>query len=77
MEESKKEDLTNYRPVNLTLITGKVKEQIILETTEIIESCQCGFLKGKFSLTNLIVFYFEMSGLVYKRRAVDVDDLDP
>lgn len=77
MEESKKEDLTNYRPVNLTLITGKVKEQIILETTETIESCQCGFLKGKSSLTNLIVFCFEMSGLVYKGRAVDVDDLDP
>ncbi|KAK4826426.1 hypothetical protein QYF61_008959 [Mycteria americana] len=74
-----KEDPENYRLVSLTLIPGKVMEQLFLETIsrhikdkKIIRSSQHGFAKGKSCLTNLIIFYNEMSGLVDEGRAVDI-----
>lgn len=47
-----KEDAGYYRPVSLTLIPGKVVEQLMLETIsrhrkkKIIRSCQHGFTTG-------------------------------
>ncbi|KAK4826654.1 LOW QUALITY PROTEIN: hypothetical protein QYF61_010639 [Mycteria americana] len=78
----KKEDPGNCRPLNLTLIRRKVMEQLILETIsrhmnnkKIIRSSQHGFTKGQSSLTNLINFYHEMTGLD-EGRAVDIVYLD-
>ncbi|KAK4827590.1 LOW QUALITY PROTEIN: hypothetical protein QYF61_019492 [Mycteria americana] len=82
-KKGKEEDPGNYTPVILTLIPGKVMEQLILETiskdmdnNNIIRSSQHGFTKGKSCLTNLINFYSEMSGLVDEGRAVGIVYLD-
>ena len=78
-KKGKKEDPGNYRLVSLTLIPGKVTEQLILETIsrhmnnkKIIRSSQQGFTKGKSCMTNLINFYDEMTVLVDEGRAVDI-----
>ena len=59
-QKGKKEDLGNYRPVS---VPGKVTEQLILdviskkmEEKKVIRSSQCGFVKEKSCLTNLIAF---------------------
>ncbi|KAK4824064.1 hypothetical protein QYF61_009915 [Mycteria americana] len=82
-KKGKKKDPGNYRLVSLTLVPGKVMEQLILETIarhmkdkKLIRKSQHGFTKGKSCLTNLITFYDEMTGLVDQGRAVDVVYLD-
>ncbi|KAK4829071.1 hypothetical protein QYF61_002015 [Mycteria americana] len=82
-KKGKKEDPGNYRPVSLTLIPGKLMEQLILEIIsrhikeqKIIRSSQHGFSKGMSCLTNLITFYDEMTGLADEGRAVDIVCLD-
>ena len=59
-----KEYLGNYRPVSLTLVPGKVMEQITLSEIsrhvhgiQGIRPSQHGFMKGRLSWTNLISFY--------------------
>ena len=78
-KNGRKEDPGNYRPVSLTLIPGKVIEQLILEIIsrhlkdrKVIRSSQHRFIKGKLCLTNLIAFHDEMTGLVGEGRAMDV-----
>ena len=78
-----KEDPGNYRPVSLTLVPGKVMEQIILcEITQHvcgvqgIRPSQHGFMKGMLCLTNLISFYDCVTRLVDEGEAVDVVYLD-
>ena len=57
-----KEDPGNYRPVSLTLVPGKVMV-ISSELTQHVKDMggirpnQCGFMKGRSCLTNLISFY--------------------
>ena len=75
-----KEDLGNYRPVSLTLVPGKVIEQIILgEITrhvcgiQGIRPSQSGFMKGRLCLTS---FYHWVTRLVDEGKAVDVVYLD-
>ncbi|PKU45707.1 rna-directed dna polymerase from mobile element jockey- hypothetical protein [Limosa lapponica baueri] len=78
-KKGKKEDPGNYRLISLTSTPGKVMEQLILdviskhvEEKKLIGSGQHGFTKGKSCLTNLIVFYYRMTGWVDGRRAVAV-----
>ncbi|KAJ7414616.1 RNA-directed DNA polymerase from mobile element jockey-like protein [Willisornis vidua] len=78
-----KEDLGSYRPVSLTLVPGKVMEQIILSAiTQHIQDgqglrpSQHGFRKGRSCLTNLISFYDQVTHLVDEKKAVDVVYLD-
>ncbi|GAB0180701.1 mitochondrial enolase superfamily member 1 [Grus japonensis] len=78
-----KEDLGNYRPVSLTLVPGKVMEQIILNAitwhvqgNQVIRPSQHGFMKATSCLTNLISFYDKVTRLVDEGKAVDVVYLD-
>ncbi|KAK4816474.1 hypothetical protein QYF61_017226 [Mycteria americana] len=71
-----KEDPGNYRLVILTLIPGKVMKQLILEMVSrhmkekvVISSSQHVFTKEMSSLTNLITFYDEMTGLDQRQEA--------
>ncbi|GAB0204001.1 mitochondrial enolase superfamily member 1 [Grus japonensis] len=47
-----------------------------MEDKEVIRSGQHGFTKGKSCLTNLITFYYGMTGLVDEGTAVDIEYLD-
>ncbi|KAK4814395.1 LOW QUALITY PROTEIN: hypothetical protein QYF61_018154 [Mycteria americana] len=77
-KKGRKEDPGNYRPVSLTLVLGKVMEQIILsaitwhvEDNQVIRPSQHGFMKGRSCLTNLISFYDKVTRLVDEGKAVD------
>ena len=63
-KKSHKEDPGNYRPVSLTLVPGKVVEQIVMgEITQHvcgiqeIRPSQHRFMRCRLCLTNLISFY--------------------
>lgn len=66
--------------VNFTSITGKLMEQIILETVsnrikdKVIRNSQLGFMKVKSCLTNLS--YDKVTSSVCEGRTVDVVYLD-
>ncbi|GAB0175853.1 mitochondrial enolase superfamily member 1 [Grus japonensis] len=82
-KKGRKEDLGNYRPVSLTLVLGKVMEQIILsaitwhmQDNQVIQPSQHGFMKGRSYLTNLISFYDKVICLVDEGKAVAVVYLD-
>ena len=73
------EDPGNYRPVSLTLVPGKVMEQITLRViawhvgdNQGIRPSQHGFTKVRSYLTNLISFYDQMTQPVDEGKAVDV-----
>ena len=62
-KKGQKEAPGNYKPVSLTLVPGKVMEQIVLSAitqhildNHVIRPCQHGFMEGRSYLTNLISF---------------------
>ncbi|TRZ09277.1 hypothetical protein HGM15179_017830 [Zosterops borbonicus] len=78
-----KKDPSNYRPVSLTSVPGKVMEQFILSVImqhlqdgQGLRPSQHGFRRGGSCLTNLISFYDQVTRLVDAGRAVDVVELD-
>ena len=78
-----KDDPGSYRPSSLTLVPGKVMEQIIsgtimdqLKVNQGIRLSQHGFTNGRSCLTNLISFYDKVTRLVDEGQAVDVVYLD-
>ncbi|KAK4832250.1 hypothetical protein QYF61_021602 [Mycteria americana] len=78
-KKGQKEEPGNYRPVSLTLVPGKVMEQMILSTmtqhvrdNQVIRPSQHGFMKGRSCLTNLISFCDKLTRLVDEGEAVDV-----
>ncbi|PKU46872.1 rna-directed dna polymerase from mobile element jockey-like [Limosa lapponica baueri] len=82
-KKGQKEDLGNYRPVNLTSVPGKIMERIILselsrqvQGSQRIRASRHGFMKGRPRLTNLISFYDHVTHLLDVGKAVDVVYLD-
>ncbi|KAJ7410835.1 rna-directed dna polymerase from mobile element jockey-like [Willisornis vidua] len=76
--KGQKENPGNYRLVSLTLVPGKIMEQIILsaikwhvQDNQGTKLSQHGFVKGRSCLTNLIS-YDKMTSLVDEGKAVDV-----
>jgi len=72
--------LDTYKPVSLTLVPGKVMEQIILtaitwhteDSQVIMQPRQHGFMKVRSCLTNLVSFYDQVTCLVNEGKAVRV-----
>ncbi|GAB0188088.1 mitochondrial enolase superfamily member 1 [Grus japonensis] len=78
-KKGQKEDPGNYRPVSLTLVPGKVMEQIILsaimqhvQDNQVIRPSRHGFMKGRSCLSNLISFYDKVTHLVDEGKAVNI-----
>lgn len=72
-KKCRRKDPGNYRSVSLTLMSGKIMEQIILSATsqhiqdnQVTKTSQHRFMKGKFCLTRLI--FYDMTHLVDKRK---------
>ncbi|PKU46676.1 rna-directed dna polymerase from mobile element jockey-like [Limosa lapponica baueri] len=78
-KKSQKEDLQNYRPINLTSLPGKVMEHNILsaitkhvQDNQAIRPSEHVFMKGRSCSTNQISFYDKGMCLVNEGKAVDV-----
>ena len=78
-----KGDPANYRPVSLTCVVGKVMESLIrdkivehLERNRLIRASQHGFMAGRSTTTNLIVYMDALTKLMEEGKAVDVLYLD-
>ena len=81
--KGQKDDPGSYRPISLTLVPGKVMEQIIsgtimdqLKVNQGIRPSQHGFMNGRSCLTNLISFYDKVTRLVDEGQSVDMVYLD-
>ncbi|KAK4816228.1 hypothetical protein QYF61_013636 [Mycteria americana] len=82
-QKGTREDPGNYRPVSLTLVPGKIMEEILLGATErhlqdnaTIRHSQHGFAKGKPCLTDLLPFYNKVTCPVGEGKVVDAAFLD-
>ena len=78
-----KSDKSNYRPISLTSVIGKMLEAIIaravrkhLDDHNLIRHSQHGFSKGKSCLTNLLSFYRKVFETVDKGDSYDIVFLD-
>ena len=78
-KSSSKNNPNNYRPVSLTPIISKIFEGLIkddleefVESNNIIWDNQHGFRKGKYTCTNLLEYWHELSDLVDKSQSVFV-----
>jgi len=77
------EDLGNYRPVSLILVSGSIMEEITLSgitqcvlDNQGIKPSHHGFMESRYSLTNLISIYDEQTCLVNEGKAIHVIYLD-
>ena len=78
-----KGDPANYRPVSLTCVVGKVMESLVrdkimehLDRNSLIRPSQHGFLSGKSTATNMLVYMEALTKLLDEGHTVDVLYLD-
>uniref|UniRef100_A0A8C8SCV0 Reverse transcriptase domain-containing protein n=1 Tax=Pelusios castaneus TaxID=367368 RepID=A0A8C8SCV0_9SAUR len=76
-------DPSNYRPVSLTSVPGKLVETIVknkivshIEKHKLLSNSQHGFCKGKSCLTNLLEFFEGVNKHVDRGDPVDIVYLD-
>ena len=74
---------SNYRPISLTSIIGKIMESIVvdkitdhLETNQLLRNSQHGFRRHRSCLTNLLEFFHFVFSEHDREKAVDVIYLD-
>lgn len=74
-----KEDLSNFSPVSLTSVLGKIRERVVLGFLEkhlrdnaFFDHSQHGFLRGKSWSTNSISLYDKVIHLVDQGKRADV-----
>ncbi|KAJ7418452.1 hypothetical protein BTVI_29147 [Pitangus sulphuratus] len=82
-KKGNKEEQGNYRSVSLTSLSGKIMEQLPLETmlrhmenNEVIVNSQHGITKVKSSLTNSLAIYNRVTAVVNEGRARGLTYLD-
>ncbi|CAM4685396.1 unnamed protein product [Lepidochelys kempii] len=82
-KKGSRSDPSNYRPVSLTSILGKlvatmIKNKIVrhVEEHKLLHKSQHGFCKGKSCLTNLLEFFEAVNKHVDKGDPVDIVYLD-
>ena len=78
-----KGDPANYRPVSLTCVVGKVMESLVrdkimehLDRNSLIRPSQHGFMSGKSTATNMLVYMEALTKLLDEGHSVDVLYLD-
>lgn len=77
-KKGRKEDLGNYRPGSLSLVPGKVMEQITqhVQDKQVMGCRQHGFMEGGPCLANLISCCDKVTCLVDKGKVGEVVYLD-
>ena len=82
-KKGSRNEISNYRPISLTSVVGKLLEKIIktniwdhLDKRNLILDSQHGFVTGRSCQTNLLEFMEFLTGHVDKGEAVDVIYLD-
>ena len=78
-----KGDPANYRPVSLTCVVGKVMESLIRDKIvehllkhNLVRPSQHGFMAGRSTATNMLVYMESLTKLMAEGHAVDVLYLD-
>ena len=82
-KKGQKSSPTNYRPVSLTSVPGKIMEKVVKESlmshlkrNNLIRKSQHGFMPNKSCATNLLVFLETVTKAVDEGKNVDVIYLD-
>ena len=82
-KKGNKHEASNYRPVSLTSMPCKVLEAVImdavvthLEKHNFYTDCQHGFMKGRSTLTNLLVTLECWTSILEEGSGLDVINLD-
>ena len=77
-KKGKRDDPSNYRPVSLTIVCGKIMEKIVrkeivdhLERNEVISDVQHGFVQGKSCQTQLLTVIEEWTKWMEERKPFD------
>ena len=74
--------VNNYRPISLLCIISKVLERLIYNhiidylSTEVLNSVQFGFRRGKSTIQQLLLFFEDISNAANKHQQVDAVYLD-
>ena len=83
IKKGNKAENSNYCPISLTSVVGKMLEAIIvkairkhLDEHKLIRHSQHGFSKGKSCLTNLLSFYRKVFETIDKGDEYDIVYLD-
>lgn len=82
-KKAKNNDLGNYMPLKLTLVTGEIMDWVLLEHISghmeeqmVTGNSKCGFMTTKTCLTTQIGFWDKITGFAGEGRAGDDTYID-